>query len=203
MRFNLNGVRIEGQAETFFNDFLGKGFPVFLRIGDGVRVVVAHGAVHLGQNRDRFNGFDGALQTHRHVSPFFADRRRGGRLTVRAGKHRHIGPAVSIFNQCLMNLTQEFNQFFAAFAEHQSVGRVVDVFARAAEVNKLTGAGELFVVRDLFFNPVLNRLDVMVGRFFNVFNLLAGLDGEVFHQAAQISLAMIGQVIQFRQLSFR
>ena len=141
MRLNLNGVRIKGEPQAFFHHFLGKGFPIFFRVSDGVGIVITHGTVHFGQNRYRFNRFDCAFETHRYVGPFFTDCGRRGCLSVGTGQHRNFGPAMGVFHQSLMDTAQERNELLTTFGEHQSVRSVVDVFTGAAEMDKFAGTG--------------------------------------------------------------
>src|SRR5690606_30960670 len=54
--------------------------------------------------------------------------------------------------------------------EHQAVGQVVDVFAGAGEVHELERRAEFGVVGQAFLDEVLDRLDVVVGGAFDLFD---------------------------------
>ena len=173
VRFDLDGVRVEGHAKAFFDHALAVSFPVVVGVGDEVGIEVTHGAVHLGVELDGFDRFDDAGQTNSDVGHFLADSRRAGGLAVRAREHRNGGPAVRKFTDVIADGGEAFHESLAAGGEHQCMACVVDVFARAGEVHEFGGLGKFFVVSDLFFDPVFHGLDVVVGAGFNRLDLFA------------------------------
>ncbi|KAG1244633.1 hypothetical protein G6F68_015371 [Rhizopus microsporus] len=163
MRVDLDGVAVLGQAQAG-QDALAERGPVDFRIGRQVGVVVAGGAVELGQGLDRFDGGDGAIQARRHVGEFLAKRRRAGRLAVGARQHRLGGRGVGQGAQGGGDAVQGRQQHFAAgLFQHQAVAEVVDVFAGAGEMHEFQRRSQLGVVLQLFLDEVLHRLDVVVG----------------------------------------
>ena len=203
MRFDLDGVRVEGNAETFLDHALAVCFPVVVRIGDEVGVEVAYGTVHLGVELDGFDGFDDAGQTYGDVGHFLADRRGAGGLTVGTRKHRNRSPTVCEFTDVITDGRKTFHQSLAAGGEHQGVARVVDVFACAGEVNEFGGLGEFFVVGDLFLDPVFHGLDVVVGACFDGLDFFAVAFREVVGQTAQESLSLGADRCELFKAGFR
>lgn len=202
VRFDLDRVGVEDGAQAFFNDLAAEGFPVEVRIGDEVGVVVADRAVHLCVDLDRLDCFDDSCKTHGDVGEFLADGRRRSSLAVGAGEHRDFSPFLGVSGDHAVDLFKECNESLAAFDEHEGVGGVVDVFGSAGEVHEFGCVLQFLVVGDLILDPVLNGLDVVVGR------LLDGLDGfavsqaEVVGEAAQERLSMVGKVRQFGESGF-
>jgi predicted RNA-binding protein len=203
VRFDLDGVRVEGHAQAFFDHALAVSFPVVVGVGDEMGVEVTHGAVHLGVELDGFDRFDDAGQTHGDVGHFLADRRRTGSLAVRARKHRNGGPAVRKFTDVIADGGEAFHESLAACGEHQRMARVVDVFARASEVHEFGGLGKFFVVSDLFLDPVFHGLDVVVGAGFDRLDFFAVAFREVVGQAAQECLTVCADRSEFFKTGFR
>ena len=178
MRFNLNCIGIERQVQTVFNNIASESRPVFVRISDHVSVVVAHGTVHLGQKFHFFDGLDGEFETSGNVGHLFTDGSRRGVLAMGAGEHGNTGPFVSETFELIDDQLQMRAEKLTAGRKHQGVRSVVDVFRRAAEMNEFAGGSKMFIDGHLALNPVFNRLNVMVGGFFDVFNCLAVGNGE-------------------------
>ena len=106
-------------------------------------VVVAHGPVDLAQQRHGSYLSDLALQAIDHVGQFLAKRSRGGRLTVGARQHRHVGELDGQATDGVGELAHQRQQNgVAAFAQHQRVGQVVDVFTGAGEVDEFVDLGQ-------------------------------------------------------------
>ncbi len=85
------------------------------------------------------------------------------------------------------------NDISHAFFQHQSIGKVIDIFRGAGEMHKLHDGCELTVFCELFLEVVLNGLDVMVGH-----GLLVLDDGgfrftESFNQIFKESVGGFGQ----------
>ena len=141
-------------------------------------VVVADGAVHLGEQFHFFDGLNSKLETSGNVGHFFTDGGRGSVLTVCTGQHGNTGPFVSKTFELIDDQLQMRAEELTAGRKHQGVRSVVDVFRRAAEMNEFAGGSKMFIDGHLALNPVFNRLNVMVGGFFDVFNCLAVGNGE-------------------------
>ena len=73
----------------------------------------------------------------------------------------------------------------ACLPQHQRVGEVVDVFGGTAEVNEVVQGGGLVAITEAFADKVLNRLDVMVGRRLDTFDLLGVVAAEIVDDAVQ------------------
>jgi hypothetical protein len=99
VRFDLDGVRVEHQAQALLDHGLREGRPVERWVGRQVGVVVADGAVHLAEDFHLLDALDGALQAGHHVGHFLAQRGRAGGLAVGARQHRQVGVGVGDFGQ--------------------------------------------------------------------------------------------------------
>ena len=75
MRLDLNRMGVEHCAQTFFNNFFREGFPIEVRIGNQVCVVIADGSVHLGEDLHGLDGFNDACKADCHIGEFLADGR--------------------------------------------------------------------------------------------------------------------------------
>ena len=76
--------------------------------------------------------------------------------------------------------TQTTYQHSAAAFEHQGVRNVVDVFRRACEMDEFGGTAQRGTVAPL--DPVLDRLDVMIGLRLDRLDFDAIFEAEVSHQ---------------------
>ncbi|MNM73172.1 hypothetical protein D3C81_848900 [compost metagenome] len=194
VRFDLRGVRVEAQAQLVFDEGAGVGFPVDLRVGRQVGVVVADSAVDLAQQRNGSDLSDLALQTVNHVRQFFAQGGRRGRLTVGARQHWHVGEADGQFADGVGGLAhQRQHHVITAFAQHQGVGQVVDVLAGAGEVDEFADLGQFRQLSGLLFEQVLDGLDVVVGGALDLFDALGVLQREVFRQGVEHSVGFGGE----------
>ena len=192
VRLNLNAVGLKSQAQAHglrgrragcglgrFHHTAAKGLPVHIGPGTQVRVVVAHGTVHLGHERHGGNAVQRGLQTHRHIGQLFAHRGGAGRLAVGAAEHGHRGIGMCHVAQLVGHALQARHQhLLAAVLDLQRMAGVVDVFAGARKVHKLARLLQLGpAVKHTLdahglvaTNPVFHRLHVVVGGFFNRFN---------------------------------
>jgi glutathione S-transferase len=75
--------------------------------------------------------------------------------------------------------------FLARLVEHQGVAEVVDVLARAGEVDELQRRTELGIALELFLDQVLDRLDVVVGGALDFLHPRRVGDAEVVGQRTQ------------------
>ena len=185
VRFDLNRVGVEVKTQLVFHHMAAVAFPVVVGVGDEVRVEVADGAVHLGVELHGLDGFDHARQTDGDVCHFLTDGRGARGLTVRAGEHRNVGPLVCVPGDRRVNAFEFRNERFAAGGQHQSVARVVDVFARAGKVHEFARLGEFRIVRDFTLDPVFHGLHVVVRRGFDCLDFFAVGDREVIREPAK------------------
>ena len=141
-------------------------------------IEVADRTVHFGQQRHlrhaRYRGF----QADQHIGHFFADCGRAGGLAVGAAEHGIVGVAVRHLAQFVCHLVQTGQQHLRTRClELQRMAGVVDVFAGAGEMYELQRCGEFGFqcIRQtgllaLRLEPILHRLHIMVGGFFNLFD---------------------------------
>ena len=175
MRLDLNAVGLKGQPESQwlgrFNDFAAKRFPVKVWPGRQMRVVVANGPIHLRHQRYCRNFCAGRHQSNHDIGNFFANGGGAGCLAVGAAQHGLIGMAMRHLAH-LGNYFVECGQqhAFAAAFKLQSVAGVVDVFTGAGEMHKLTNALQFWASFKFGLDPIFNRLDIMIGGFFNFFD---------------------------------
>ena len=94
MWLDLDGVGVVAEAERGFDEVAAVAFPVFVRIGDEVRVVVADGAVDFAEQRLGAQLGDLSCEALMDVGDFFAEGGRGGWLAVGAAHHGHGGMGV-------------------------------------------------------------------------------------------------------------
>jgi len=201
VRLDLGGVGVEAQAQLVFDEGARVGFPVDVGVGRQVGVVVAHGAVDLAQQRHGGYLGDLALQAVDDVGQFLAQGGRRRRLAMGARQHRHVGEAVGQFADVVGDLAHQRQQHgVTAFAQHQGVGQVVDVLAGAGEVDELADLGQFRQLGSLFFQQVLDGLDVVVGGALDLFHALGVLEGEVIGQGVEDSVGFGGERRHFADL---
>ena len=130
-----------------------------------MRIVVADGAVDLALQRHPLERVPPAVQPGHDVGHLLAQRRRRRRLAVRAREHGQVGVGVRQRPQRRGDAVERRQQDPAPGAiEHQSVGEVVDVLRRAGKVDEFGDAGDFGHAREALLQPVLDRLDVVIGR---------------------------------------
>ncbi|KAF1023298.1 MAG: hypothetical protein GAK37_03259 [Pseudomonas sp.] len=194
VRLDLRGVRVEGQAQFVFDEGAGVFFPVDLRVGRQVGVIVAHGAVDLAQQRYGRHLSDLALQAVHHVGQLFAQGGRRSRLAVGARQHRHFGKAQGQLADGVGGLAHQRQHYvITAFAQHQGVGQVVDVLAGAGKVNELADLGQFRQLGGLFLEQVLNGFYVMVGGALDLFDTLGVLQSKVVGQGVEHGVGFGGK----------
>ncbi len=194
MRLDLGGVGIQSQAEVVFDEGTRIGFPIDVRVGGQVSVVVAHGAVDLAQRADGGDLLDLALQAIDHVGQFLAQTGGGGGLTVGPRQHGHVGEAMGQHADLAGDLAHQWQQHLVtAFAQHQGVGQVVDVLGGAGEVDEFAHRSQFRQVGDLFLEQVLDGLDVVIGGALDVLDALGLLDAELGGQLVQQGIGLGGE----------
>jgi glutathione S-transferase len=137
-----------------------------------VGVEIAHRAVHLGQQRHFADARAAALQARHHIGQFLADGGGAGGLAMGAAQHGQAGQLVRHGLQMGGDAVQRRQQhLLAGGLEHQAMAGVVDVLAGAGEVHELAVRGQLGKGAgsgELLLDPVLDRLDVVVGGLLDV-----------------------------------
>ncbi len=186
MRLDLHRVRIELEPERF-DEPPREPLPVDLRIGGEVRVVVPDRAVRLAGELHRPGRGTRAAQAMHEVRDLLPERRGRRRLTVRAREHRIARVRMRELHELLRQGVDRREQHLVArAAHHQRVGEVVDVLGRAREVDECRGVRERRVVGDPLADPVLDRLDVVVGLALDRLHALAVGFGEPGGECAQL-----------------
>src|SRR5690554_2161643 len=185
---DLGSVRVPVQAQAL-DEFFGVGGPVYIRIGRQVGVVVAHGAVDLAHDFHFTNLHQLTAQAVNHVGQFLAHGRGRGGLAMGAGQHRLFGVFLGQFSQLVDHLFHAWQQAMVqAFAQHQGVGQVVDVFGGAGEVYEFGHCVQLGHVCDLFFDQVFDRFHVVIGGAFDFLDALGIGQAEFADQLVQESV---------------
>ena len=208
VRLDLDRVGLEGQAQALglgrLDHVLGERFPVELRPGRQVGVVVAHSAVHLAQNLDVGDVVHSLLQAHQHVGNFLAHGGRGCCLAVGAAEHGHVGKLVCHFAQLQHDAVQRWHQHHvAAHTDLQGMAGVVDVFAGAGKVHELSSFLQLRTAVKLGLDPVLHGFHVVVGGLLDLLDRRSIGLGEVGNQAMQVSTRTFGQWRKFGKTGIR
>jgi glutathione S-transferase len=105
-----------------------------------------------------------------HVGELLAERGRRGRLAVRARDHglRRV-PARKLAQRGDERVQPRQHHLLARLLQHQRVGQVVDVLRGAGEVDEFERALHFPVPAEPGLQPVLDRLDVVVGAALDIF----------------------------------
>ena len=199
VRLDLGGIGVPGQAQVLLDEFAGVGFPVHVRIGGQVGVVVAHGTVDLAEQRHGGHLGNLALQAIDDVGHFLAQGGGRCRLAVGARQHRHVGELNRQFADRLGGLAHQRQQHaVTALAQHQRVGQVVDVLAGAGEVDEFVDGSQLRQLLGLLLEQVFHGLHVVVGGALEFLDALGVLQLEVLGQAVQQRIGFGGEGRHFR-----
>ena len=174
VRLDLRRVRIELEAEPV-DDLRRQALPVDVRVRDDVGVVVADRAVHLALDRHVADRRDLPREAREDVRHLLAERRRRRRLAVRAREHRRRRRARARARAARRDVRRApaAGSSRRASTQHQPVGEVVDVLGRAREMDEFADARDLGHVGEALLQPVLDRLDVVVGRALDRLHALA------------------------------
>jgi hypothetical protein len=106
----------------------------------------------------------GAAQAVHEVRHLLAERGGARRLPVGAREHCEICVLVGQGAHAGDNLVELGQHYrFARIAQHQRIRKVVDILRRAGEMDELERPLDLPVARQPGLEPVLDRLDVVVG----------------------------------------
>ena len=141
-------------------------------------VVVAHRAVHFGQQRYLGDALTRGVHTHQNIRQLFAHGGGAGGLAVGAAQHGVVSVLVCHGAKFVLQSIDARQQHLAAHGlELQRMAGVVDVFAGASEMNELQSSGKFCLQLGrqagrlaLGFEPILDSLHIMVGGFFNLFD---------------------------------
>ena len=156
----MGGIGIPAQAEAF-DKFPGQFGPRDFRIRRDMGVVVTHRAVDLAEQLDLLEFSRLALQAPGEIREFLAQGGRRGRLTMRARQHRLRGKLLAHGGQCLGQLRKRRAQHFAAIAQHQRVGKIVDVPGGTGEMHEFEMRREFGLFRKFFLEKIFDGLDVV------------------------------------------
>ncbi len=106
---------------------------------------------------------------------------------MRARQHRQVGVGVCQLAQLGDDAVDGRQQNVGAcVAQHQRIGKIVDVFAGAGEVHEFLGLGQRRVVADALFDEVLHRLHVVIGGGFDGLDARAVVDVEIRGDALEL-----------------
>src|SRR6185436_6435107 len=145
-----------------------------------------------------------APQAVHEVGEFLAEGGGRCRLPMGARQHREarVAPrAVAQHRDHLIQLRQ--HHALARFGEHQRVRQVVDVLGGRGEVDELQGALHFAVLAEARLEPVLDRLDVVVGfRLDRLYLLRVGFV-ELQHQVVERSRGLAGEGLQLADRGLR
>ena len=161
-----------------------KLLPVGLRIRREVRVEVADRAVHLRGHDETVDLGGLTPQAGDDDGKLLADGRRRRGLSVRVREHRDLCPLLRHRRDLRRHLVHRRAQDLLAVTEHQRVRHVVDVLARAGEVDELAALLERSALH-LLLEKILDRLYVVVRRLLDVLDALRVSDGELGRDCAK------------------
>ena len=113
VRLDLRRIGVEFQAEVL-DEAAAETFPVEVRVGHQMGVVVADRAIDLAQHADCGDAITRAGKAMREVGHLFAKRRRRGGLAVGACEHRHGGVAPGERTQCVHQSVKARQHHFLA-----------------------------------------------------------------------------------------
>ena len=208
VRLDLDAVGLEGEAQAHglggFNHVFTESFPVEIGPGRQVGVVIAHRAIHFGHDLHSGNALDHSLQAHHHVGQFLADSGGAGGLAMGAAEHGHASMQVRHLAQLADDAVQSGqHDLVATGAQLQGVAGVVDVFAGAGKVHKLGRVFQFGARFEFGLDPVLDRLDVVVGVFLEILDGSAVGFGEILHQPQQVGTGASGEGLEFGKTGIR
>ena len=167
VRLDLRRVRVIGQAEARLDERARRGGPVSARVGGEVRLEAARGAVELAERRHVAHLARLAREPEGEVRPLLAHGRRRRGLAVRARQHGHVRESLGRVRAARYEAEHRGQHDLAArLVDHERVGQVVHVLARAGKVQELGGRRELAHAggRHGLLEKVLDGLDVVVRR---------------------------------------
>jgi hypothetical protein len=113
---------------------------------------------------------------------------------MRAAEHRDVSELVGHATQGAdQAIDGGQDHLLARGLEHQAVAGVVDVFRCAGKVHELAGLFQLGVAGKTLLEPVLDRLHIVVGGFFDVLDGLGIGLREARYQATQVTARSLAQ----------
>jgi hypothetical protein len=170
MRFDLRGQTIGLKTER--RDECGAECrPIDLRQCDHMCVEITDRAVHFAENGDPSQPQALRLKPRRDIGHFLADGRRRRGLAMGTGQHGGAGVVCRKFIQhAAETLEHRQQQRCACVLEHERIGEVVDIFRCAPEVQPFKLCRRRAARMQFAAQPILDRLDVMVGTGFDLFD---------------------------------
>lgn len=145
-----------------------------------------------------------AREPRGHVRDFLAERRRAGRLAVRAREHRLRGVRVRERDEAPVHRAQRGQDHVLARAgEHHAVRRVVDVFRRACEVDEFARLLELDLALDGFLQPVFDGFHVVVRHALDFLDARGVVRGEALDELQQELLGGFREARHFGEAGAR
>ena len=169
---DLGGRARAEQPQRAVDEPVGEGDPVDPGVGHPVGVEVARGPAELGRERHRAQLRQLGVQPLDEDVELLAEAGRRGRLAVSAREHRDRLPLARLGVELLQNGGQRgLEHLGPGLLQRKRQSGVVDVLRGQAEVDVLAPGLQAELV-ELFFEPVLDRLDVVVGDFLDVLDPL-------------------------------
>ena len=196
VRLDLRRVGVELEAQAL-DEAPAEALPVEGRISHQVGVVVADRAVDFPEDCDAGNALARAAQAVREIGQLLAQSGGRRRLPVGARQHRQRGvPAGKLAQRGDDPVELRQHHPVARFGDHERVGQVVDVLRRAGEVHELDRSLHFAVGGELGLQPVLDRLDVVVGLGLDVLDVLGVALREILDQPAEGRFRGAGKRLQ-------
>jgi hypothetical protein len=163
---DLRRERVPRQAEVL-DELAAHRLPVGARHRGDVRPVGAGGAVELAEELGVLDARELALEPPGEHGELLAHRRRRRGLAVGVGEQRHVAQVGGHRRDCLDERGRPRQPDLGhGPLDHHGVRQVVDVLARAREVDELGQAAVCIVGRDLgepLLHEVLDGLHVVLG----------------------------------------
>ena len=145
MRLDLGGVGVPFDTEIG-HKALGEGWPVNIRIGHMMGIVVAYGAVHLAQWFDRTSGGQLPVQSHHDVGEFLAQSGWRSGLSMGARQHGLFSMLVCEACECITDSFIVRDDDPVSVADHEGMGEVINILAGAAKMHEFADRAELRAV---------------------------------------------------------
>ena len=100
-------------------------------------------------------------------------------------------------------LHQGQHYVIAAIFEHQCIGKIIDVFRGAGEVDELDLCDQVWMATDALLEEILDRLNVVIGRGFDVFYTLCIRNREISDEVFEHLIASVGDCRSLGDLRMR
>ena len=175
---DLGGRARARQPQRGVDELVGEGDPVDPRVGDPMRVEIARGPAELGRERDPAQLLQLGVQPFDEDMDLLAEAGRRGGLAVGPRQHRDRLPLPGPGAELRDHGGQRGLEHLGPGLLHgkRNCG-VVDVLGGQAEVDELAEGLQAELV-EFLLEPVLDRLDVVVGDLLDVLDALRVLHAE-------------------------